>query len=146
MACARCTLAKEPPVAASLSFGTWVSLCPYPQEPSLLARIVAEPTGLPDRALSDLYAAILSRELQRPPACPPPPVRRLLEQAAELEDAQLTWLPGAPVSRAVVYTAGDEYPDQVRTGMALQRVLLTATKNDIRAACTNQGLFRFGAP
>ena len=31
--------------AASLGYGTWFGLAPYPEEPDLLARIVVEPTS-----------------------------------------------------------------------------------------------------
>ncbi|TCC21563.1 hypothetical protein [Kribbella sindirgiensis] len=128
--------------AASLSFDSWVSLYPYPHEPGLAARIVVEPTGLPDLELQELYAAILSRHLARPPRPPDQQDRRMLERAAAIEDANLTWLPVD--SLAVVVTHGAEPADQLQAGIALQRVLLTATSRDVRADCLNHTLIRFG--
>ncbi|MEV0283529.1 hypothetical protein AB0H36_05345 [Kribbella sp. NPDC050820] len=112
--------------AASLSFDSWVSLCPYRHEPDLLARMVVEPTGLPDQELRSLYAAIRSRHLTRPPAAPTEAVRFALTRAAELENTALSWLPGPFAPLAVLTTDRDEPADQVAAGMALERVLLTA--------------------
>jgi len=128
--------------AASLSFDSWVSLYPYPHDPGLAARILVEPTGLPDHELQQLYTAILSRELARPATPPDQQVRRMLERAAAIEDAHLTWLPID--SLAVVVTHGAEPADQVQAGIALERVLLTATAHDVRADCLNHTLIRFG--
>jgi hypothetical protein len=128
--------------AASLSFECWVSLYPYPYEPGLAARILVEPTGLPDQELRQLYTAILSRHLARPATPPEEQVRRMLERAAAIEDARLTWLPID--SLAVVVTPGAEPADQVRAGIALERVLLTAVSCDVRADCLNHTLIRFG--
>jgi hypothetical protein len=128
--------------AASLSFDSWVSLYPYPHDPGLAARILVEPTGLPDPELQQLYTAILSRHLARPAVPPDQQVRRMLERAADIEDAHLTWLPIR--SLAVVVTRGAEPADQVQAGIALQRVLLTAVAHDVRADCLNHTLIRFG--
>ena len=128
--------------AASLSFDSWISLYPYPSEPTLAARLVVEPTGLPDQELQQLYAAILSRDLARPATPPDHQVRRALERAAAIEDANLTWLPIG--SLAVVVTHGGEPSDQIQAGIALERVLLTAISRDVRAECVNYTLLRFG--
>lgn len=128
--------------AASLSFDSWVSVYPYPYDPGLAARILIEPTGLPDQELQQLYTAILSRHLARPATPPDQQVRRALERAAAIEDAQLTWLPID--SLAVVVTHGAEPAHQLQAGIALQRVLLTATAHDVRADCLNHTLIRFG--
>ncbi|MET9311830.1 hypothetical protein ABZX12_08405 [Kribbella sp. NPDC003505] len=128
--------------AASLSFDSWVSLYPYPHDPGLAARILVEPTGLPDRELQQLYTAILSRDIVRPATPPDAQLRRMLARAAAIEDAQLTWLPVD--SLAVVVTNGAEPADQIRAGIALERVLLTATAHDVRADCLNHTLIRFG--
>ncbi|NUR96675.1 MAG: hypothetical protein HOV67_15635 [Kribbellaceae bacterium] len=130
--------------AASLSFQTWVSVYPYPEDTSLAARIVIEPTGLPDEELRKLYRAILSRHLHRPPGVPDSAARFALERAAELENAHLVWLPVAPHPQALISTDLDEPADHIRTGMALQRVLLTALARDVRTTCRNQTLIHFG--
>lgn len=131
--------------AASLSFETWLSVFPYPENPGLVARVVVEPTGLPDQELRTLYRAILSRHLVRPPACPDASTRFALERAAELEQAHLHWLPGSARPVALVGTDVDEPADQLRSGMALQRVLLTALAHDVRPTRLQQTLIRFGA-
>ncbi|MER7246885.1 hypothetical protein [Kribbella sp. NPDC000426] len=128
--------------AASLRYDSWTSLYPYPSDPGLAARILVEPTGLPDQELQQLYAAILSRHLVRPATPPDDQVRRELERAAAIEDAQLTWIPVG--SLAVVVTHRGEPADQVQAGIALERVLLTATARDVRAECVNHTLIRFG--
>ncbi|NIK59214.1 hypothetical protein [Kribbella shirazensis] len=128
--------------AASLGYDSWISLYPYPSEPALAARILVEPTGLPDHELQQLYTAILSRGLTRPAMPPGQEVRHLLERAAAIEDAHLTWLPIG--SLATVVTHGGERADQVRAGIALERVLLTATSRDVRAECLSYTLIRFG--
>lgn len=128
--------------AASLSFDSWISLYPYPSDPALAARLVVEPTGLPDQELQQLYVAILSRDLVRPARPPKHQVRRALERAAAIEDAHLNWLPVGAL--AVVVTHGGEPPDQIRAGIALERVLLTATAHDVRAECLNYTSIRFG--
>lgn len=128
--------------AASLSFDSWVSLYPYPHDPGLAARILVEPTGLPDQQLQQLYTAILSRHLARPATPPDRQVRRVLERAAAIEDAHLTWLPID--SLAVVVTHGAEPADHVQAGIGLERVLLTAIAHDVRADCLNHTLIRFG--
>ncbi|WP_350275723.1 hypothetical protein [Kribbella sp. HUAS MG21] len=130
--------------AASLSFETWLSLYPYPENPGLAARVVVEPTGLPDQELRKLYRAILSRHLVRPPRCPDVNARFALERAAELEGAHLHWLPGTTRPVALVGTDLDEPADPLRTGMALQRVLLTALANDVPATRLQQTLIQFG--
>jgi hypothetical protein len=130
--------------AASLSFESWVSLCPYPYDPDLVARIVIEYTGVPDRELRQLYGAILSRHLTRPPGIPDDSTRIALVRAAEIEDARLDWLPGSFVPLAVLSTDRDSRLDQLRLGIARQRVLLTAAKHDIHATSLNQTLIRFG--
>lgn len=129
--------------AASLSFDSWISRYPYPGEPGLAARIVVEPTGLPDQELQQLYSAILSRDLVRPATPPDERVRFALERAAAIEDAHLTWLPIG--SLAVVVTPGRKPADQIQAGIALERVLLTATSRDVRADCLNYTLIRFGS-
>ncbi|TCC30753.1 hypothetical protein [Kribbella speibonae] len=128
--------------AASMNFDSWISRFPYPHDPTLAARIVVEPTGLPDQELQELYAAILSRNLTRPATAPDQQVRRVLERAAAIEDAHLTWLPLDAL--AVVVTHGAEPADQLQAGVALERVLLTATSHDLRADCLNYTLIRFG--
>jgi hypothetical protein len=130
--------------AASLSFDSWVSLCPYPYDPGLVARIVIEYTGAPDQELRQLYGAILSRHLSRPPGIPDEPLRIALSRAAELEDARLDWRLVASAPLAVLSTAGDGRRDHLQLGLARQRVLLTAAKHDIQATCLNQTLIRFG--
>ncbi|MEU8223667.1 hypothetical protein [Kribbella sp. NPDC048915] len=128
--------------AAALSYDSWVSLYPYLSNPTLAARMLVQPTGLPDQELQQLYTAILSRHLVRPPTPPDQRVRRLLERAAALEDAHLTWLPVDEL--ATVVTRGASPSDQIQAGVALERVLLTATAHDIRADCLNYTLIRFG--
>ncbi|WP_329000987.1 hypothetical protein OHA18_41970 [Kribbella sp. NBC_00709] len=129
--------------AASLSFDSWISRYPYPSDPGLAARIVVEPTGLPDQEMRQLYAAILSRDLTRPATPPDERVRFALERAAAIEDAHLTWLPVG--SLAVVVAHSGEPTDQIQAGIALQRVLLTAISCDLRADCLNYTLIRFGS-
>ncbi|MFI7063643.1 hypothetical protein ACIBL3_21845 [Kribbella sp. NPDC050124] len=119
--------------AASLSFDSWVSLCPYRHEPDLLARMVVEPTGLPDEELRQLYGAIRSRHLARRPTRPEEAVRLALTRAAELESTKLSWLPAPFAPLAVLTTDRDEPVDQVAMGMALERVLLTAVAYDVAA-------------
>ncbi|MFG1911506.1 hypothetical protein [Kribbella sp. NPDC048928] len=130
--------------AASLSFQTWSSVYPYPDDPGLAVRTVIEPTGLPDEELRKLYHAILSRNLRRPPGKPGAAARFALERAAELEGAHLFWLPESDRPAAVVSTDLNEPADHIHTGMALQRVLLTALAHDVHTACPNQTLIRFG--
>ncbi|WP_327635131.1 hypothetical protein OHB24_34785 [Kribbella sp. NBC_00482] len=128
--------------AASISFDSWISIYPYPSDPTLAARLVVEPTGVPDQELQRLYTAILSRDLVRPAAPPDQQVRRALRQAAAIEDAHLNWLPVGAL--AVVVTQGGEPSDQIQAGIALERVVLTATAHDVRAECLNYTLLRFG--
>jgi hypothetical protein len=128
--------------AAALSYDSWASLYPYPSDSTLAARILVEPTGVPDQELQQLYTSVLSRDLVRPPARPDQQVQRLLERAAAVEDAHLTWLPID--SLATVVTHGGEPADQLQAGIALERVLLTATSQDVRAECLNYTLIRFG--
>jgi hypothetical protein len=81
--------------AASLGYGTWFGLAPYPEEPDLLARIVVEPTSTPDEALSELAKQIPHRHTDRRPSDPTPlaeNIRVALMQAAYAEGAELTWL------------------------------------------------------
>ncbi|WP_405064887.1 hypothetical protein OG558_23385 [Kribbella sp. NBC_01510] len=130
--------------AASLSFDSWVSICPYPYDPDLAARIVVEPTGLPDQELRRLYGAILSRHLPRPPGFPDRTVRTALTRAAEIETAKLTWLPRSLADLATLSTDRDEPADQVVLGIARQRVLLTSLAHDVQAMCLHQTLMRFG--
>jgi hypothetical protein len=130
--------------AGSLGYDSWVSLYPYPSEPALAARILVEPTDLPDPELRQLYTALQSRRPAREATLPDQQARRMLERAAAIEDAQLTWLPIG--SLATVVTHGGEPGDQVRAGIALERVLLTATSRDVRAECLNYTLIRFGEP
>lgn len=132
--------------AASLSFQTWTSLYPYPADPTLALRIVIEPTGLPDEELRTLYGAILSRHLRRPSHVPDAAARFALERAAELEDAHLLWLPSSDHPTAALATDLDQPADHLRTGMALQRVLLTALAHDLHTTCQNHTLVRFGDP
>ncbi|MGW1344462.1 hypothetical protein ACWCOV_25710 [Kribbella sp. NPDC002412] len=120
--------------AASLSFDSWVSLCPYRQDPDLLARMVIEPTGIPDEELRRLYVAIRSRHHLRPrPASSNHAVRFALTRAAELENTALSWLPDPVLPLAVLTTDRDDPADQVAAGMALERVLLTAATHDVAA-------------
>ena len=128
--------------AASRSFGSWVSLCPYPHDPDLAARIVVEPTGLPDHELEQLYGAILSRCLPRTRSAPDETVRRALERAAAIENTNLGWLPVSFALLALLSTDRDEPADQIAAGIALQRVLLTATRCDIDASYLPQPLSR----
>jgi hypothetical protein len=128
--------------AASLSFDSWFSLCPYRHDPDLLARIVIEPTGLPDPELRQLYGAIRSRHLTRPPAGPNGAVRFALERAAELENTKLGWLPVSFAPLAVLSTDRDERSDQVAAGVALERVLLTAVRSDVAASPLPQPIRR----
>jgi len=128
--------------AASQGFGTWVSLCPYPYDPDLMARIVVEPTGLPDEGLRHLYGAILSRHLPRPRTAPGATVRLAVEQAAQIENTHLRWLPVSWAPVAVLSTDRDDPADQVAAGIALQRVLLTATRQDMYASYLTQPLAR----
>lgn len=128
--------------AASLSYDSWTSLYPYPNDPGLAARILVEPTGLPDRELRQLYVAILTRQLARPATPPDARERQALERAAAIEDAQLSWIPVG--SLAVVVTHRGEPADQIQAGIALERVLLTAAARDVRADCVNHTLIRFG--
>ncbi|TDO58772.1 hypothetical protein EV651_10947 [Kribbella sp. VKM Ac-2571] len=130
--------------AASLSLQTWFSLYPYPQNRSLAARIVIEPTGLPDEELRKLYRAILSRHLLRPPSGPDVAARFALERAAELENAHVQWLPAGVRSLGLITTDLDQPADQIHLGMARQRVLLTALSHDVRTTCLNHTLIRFG--
>jgi hypothetical protein len=120
--------------AASLSFDSWFSLCPYRHDPDLLARIVIEPTGVPDQELRQLYGAIRSRHLIRPPAGPNDVVRLALGRAAEWENTKLGWLPVSFAPLAVLSTDRDERPDKVAAGVALERVLLTAVRYDVAAS------------
>jgi hypothetical protein len=68
----------------------------------------------------------------------------VLLHAAELENAHLQWLQGAARSLALVSTDLDEPVDQLRTGMALQRVLLTALAHNVRTICRKQTLIDLG--
>ena len=53
--------------------------------------------------------------------------------------------PGLHVPRRRrLYSYPSEPADQVRAGIALERVLLTATARDVRAECVNHTLIRFG--
>jgi hypothetical protein len=128
--------------AASRSFGSWVSLYPYPHDPDLAARIVVEPTGLPDHELEQLYGAILSRCLPRPRSAPGATVRRALERTAAIENTTLGWLPVSFAPLALLSTDRDAPADQLAAGIALQRVLLTATRCDIDASYLPQPLSR----
>lgn len=128
--------------ASSLSFDSWFSLCPYRHDPDLLARIVVEPTGVPDQELRKLYGALRSRHLTRPPAGPQETVRRALARAAELENTNLGWLPVSFAPVAVLSTDRDEPADQVAAGIALERVLLTAVKYDVAASPLPQPIYR----
>ena len=130
--------------AASLSFDSWVSICPYPHDPDLAARIVVEPTGVPDQKLRQLYGASLSRHLPRPPGFPDPAVRIALSRAAEVENAKLTWLPHSLGDLATLSTDRDEPAEKFVVGIARQRALLTAATHDIQAMCLHPTLIRFG--
>ncbi len=81
--------------AASMSYDSWLGLAHYPHEPDLLARIVVEPTGVPDQRLRELYAEIPCRHTSRVPlqaAELSQDTRIDLVRAAYAEDAELTWL------------------------------------------------------
>ncbi|MFF0268205.1 Acg family FMN-binding oxidoreductase [Kribbella sp. NPDC004536] len=82
--------------AASLGYGAWFGLAPYPgEEPDLLARIVLEPTAARDEELTDLARYIPYRHTDRQPSDAVPiaeDVRVALMQAAYAEGAGLTWL------------------------------------------------------
>ncbi|MFI5696385.1 Acg family FMN-binding oxidoreductase [Kribbella sp. NPDC051586] len=81
--------------AATLGYGTWFGLAPYPEEPDLLARVVIEPTADCDEELQDLAAQIPYRHTDRHPSDAEPlveSVRLELLRAAYAEGAQLTWL------------------------------------------------------
>ena len=87
--------------AASMNFGSWFGLVPYPHEPDLVARIVVEPTGIPDRGLQTLFRQIPHRHTSRTPAEGAPlsdSTRLELIQAALQENAELTWLPEAGIN------------------------------------------------
>ncbi|MEV0804032.1 hypothetical protein AB0I34_40510 [Kribbella sp. NPDC050281] len=128
--------------AASLSFDSWFSLCPYRHDPDLLARIVIEPTGLPDQELRQLYRAIRSRHLTRPPAGPDNAVQLALARAAELENTKLGWLSVSFAPLAVLSTDRDERSDQVAAGIALERILLTSIRHDVAATHLPQPIRR----
>lgn len=203
--------------AASLGFDSWFGLAPYPHEPDLVARIVIEPSGVPDPKLTQLFAEIPRRHTSRQPLRPVPlsPDDRItLTQAAFAEGAELSWLPSDQVKKvldmlvdtdlreigdwhrgaerarwvggdrktegvpssvlgprsesypspvrdlgatpgdrmrpratfeteptlAVLSTEGDTTADQLVGGLALERVLLTATRDGLTASFLNQPL------
>jgi hypothetical protein len=203
--------------AASISFDSWFGLAPFPHEPDLVARIVVEPTRVPDKTLKELCAQIPRRHTSREQARPvqlSANDRLLLTRAALAEGAELSWLPtpqvkevldmlvdtdlreigdwhrsaerahwvggvrtadgvpsaslgprsaaypspvrdlaAAPADRmraravfeaepalAVLSTEGDAAADQLLAGLALERVLLTATRQGLTASFLNQPL------
>jgi hypothetical protein len=203
--------------AASLGYASWFGLQPDPDEPELVARIVVEPTGTPDRVLTELFGQIPRRHTSREPLRPvqlSTDDKLTLTRAAMAEGAELTWLPepkvhevldllvdtdlreigdwhrraerahwiggdrtteGVPSSvlgprsasypspvrdlgtspadqtrtqasfetepaLAVLSTEGDSAVDQLTAGLALQRTLLTATREDLKASFLNQPL------
>lgn len=203
--------------AASLGYDSWFGLLPNAAEPDLVARIVIEPTDLPDRKLTALFQQIPRRHTSREPVRPvkvPTDALIALTQAATAENAELTWLPadevhevlgllidtdlreigdwhrraerahwiggerstdGVPSSvlgprsdaypspvrdlgtrpadqtrstatfeaqpaLAVLSTAADSKADQLAAGLALQRTLLVATREGLKAAFLNQPL------
>jgi hypothetical protein len=203
--------------AAAMGYYTWLGLAPSPEEPDLVARIVAEPADVPDQELRDLSTEIPRRHTSRTPVQDhsiTPEVRTTLMRAAFKEKAELTWLgdaetqqlldlvretdlrevgdwhrsaerahwvgrrhtadgvpstalgprsasyPGvvrdlgtAPLDRTRPSTAFEEHPsiavlstdtdqpaDQVAAGLALERILLTATREGLAASFLNQPL------
>jgi hypothetical protein len=203
--------------AASIGFDSWFGLAPFPHEPDLVARIVVEPSGVPDKALKDLCDQIPRRHTSREQARPvqvSADDRLLLTRAALAEGAELSWLPAAQVKEvldmlvdtdlrdigdwhrsaerahwvggiraadgvpsaslgprsaaypspvrdlgaapadrmrasavfeaepalAVLFTEGDAAADQLLAGLALERVLLTATREGLAASFLNQPL------
>jgi hypothetical protein len=203
--------------AASMSYDSWLGLAPYPGEPDLVARIVVEPTGVPDKELRDLYTQIPRRHTSRKPVSAmylAQDTRIDLIRAALAENAELTWLPEPQILRvldlvldadlrevrdwhrsaeraqwvggrrtsdgiptealgprsaaypaavrdmatrpldrsraqatfeehpalAVLSTDRDEPADQLTAGVALERVLLTATREGVAASFLNQPL------
>lgn len=136
----RCSTCAARPRHSASTAG--FSLCPYRHDPGLLARIVVEPTGIPDQELRQLYGAIRSRHLTRPPPGPNETVRLALARAAQLENTRLGWLPLSFAPLAVLSTDRDERPDQVAAGIALERVLLTATRHDVAASYLPQLITR----
>jgi hypothetical protein len=203
--------------AASLGFNSWFGLTPYPHEPDLVARIVVEPAGEPDRTLAQLFNEIPRRHTSRVPGRPVPlavEARIALDRAALAEQADLSWLPATQVKEvfdllvdtdlreigdwhrrdershwiggerpadgvpssvlgprsaaypapvrdlatlpadrvratatfeaepalAILSTTNDSRADQLSAGLALQRTLLVATREGLKAAFLNQPL------
>jgi nitroreductase len=203
--------------AASIGLDSWFGLAPFSHEPDLVARIVVEPTRVPDKKLRQLCAQIPRRHTSREQVRPvqlSADDRLLLTRAALAEGAELSWLPtpqikevldmlvdtdlreigdwhrsaerahwvggaraadgvpsaslgprsavypspvrdlgAAPADRmraradfeaepalAVLSTEGDAAADQLLAGLALERVLLTATREGLTACFLNQPL------
>ncbi|MEV0804065.1 hypothetical protein AB0I34_40680 [Kribbella sp. NPDC050281] len=81
--------------AAAMGYHTWLGLAPFPDEPDLVARIVAEPVDVPDQELRDPHTEIPRRHTSRTPVQDhsiTSVVRSALMQAAFKEKAELTWL------------------------------------------------------
>jgi hypothetical protein len=146
--------------AASMGYDSWLGLAPCPDEPNLVARIVLEPSSAPEQELRALAAQITHRHTSRVPVHDFPlsqDVRIALTQAAFQENVELTWLPETETARilgrtrtsapfeqhpaiAVLSTDRDEPADQLTAGLALERVLLTATREGVTASFLNQPL------
>lgn len=130
--------------AASLGFDSWVSICPYPEDPGLAARIVVEPTSLPDQDLLELYNQTLMLGKPRSTAPLDRAAQIALTRAAVIENIRLTWLPRPLTGLATLSTDHDEPRDQLLIGIARQRVLLTARAYGVPVSCLHQTLIRFG--
>jgi hypothetical protein len=116
---------------AWLGLDSWYGLLPSPDDPDLVARLVVAPTDSPDRRLAQLYPQIARRHTSREPGRSgtlSSHVRVVLAKAAMSEGLDLTWL------------EADGPVDQLVAGIALERVLLTATREGVRASFLNQAL------
>ena len=127
--------------AASLGYHTWLGLAPCPDEPDLVARIVLEPAGTNDQELRALALQIRRRHTYHTPVQDfslPQDIRIALLQAALKEKAELTFEQYSAI--AVLSTEQDGPADQLTAGLALERVLLTATREGLTASFLNHPL------
>lgn len=139
--------------AAMLGHETTVALDPDPAVPELVARIFLADRRVPVHTLASLYGELTRSHPPRGPVIEQPVSPLVLDRlgkAARSEHADLYWVnehhrrslvglvPQAPAV-AILTTREENQRAWTRSGLALQRVLLTATSYDLTASFLNPG-------